>query len=102
MTYGRSVYSVILCGIATMTSDASVVTALSRERVRRAEIALELIAREMPDAVMSAAGASDSALVAPAEEMAMVPDGDYRWAGAHLEPVISGRGLIPEESPQEH
>jgi hypothetical protein len=79
-----------------------VVTALSRERVRRAEIALELIGREMPDAVMSAAGAGDSALVAPAEEMAMVPDGGSRWAGADLEPVISGRGLIPEDSPQEH
>jgi hypothetical protein len=79
-----------------------VVTALSRERVRRAEIALELIGRELPGAVMSAAGPGDSALVAPAEEMALVPDGDSRWAGAHLEPVISGRGLIPEESPQEH
>ena len=42
----------------------SVVTALSRERVRRAAIALEVIGRQMPDAVMSASGASGLALVA--------------------------------------
>jgi hypothetical protein len=77
------------------------VTALSRERVRRAEIALELIARKLPDAVTSAAGVSDSALVAPAEAGAMMPDGDARWAGADLHSVISGRGLLPDESPKE-
>jgi hypothetical protein len=42
-----------------------VVTALSRERVRRAEIAMELLAREAPELEMSAAGARGLALVAP-------------------------------------
>ena len=79
----------------------STVTALSRERVRRAEIALELIRRELPDAVMSAPGASGSALVAPAGAVDLVLDGDSHWAGAHLERLVSGRGLIPGESPEE-
>ena len=78
-----------------------VVTALSRERVRRAEIAVELIRRELPDAVMSAPGPAGSALVAPADDVDLVPDGDARWAGAHLEQVISGQGLIPGERPAE-
>jgi hypothetical protein len=47
-----------------------VVTALSRERVRRAAIALELIGRQLPDAVMSAAGATGLALVAPEPDLA--------------------------------
>jgi Peptidase family U32 len=58
----------------------STVTALSRERVRRAEIALELIRRELPDAVMSAPGASDSALVASAGDLDLALDGHSRWA----------------------
>jgi hypothetical protein len=78
-----------------------VVTALSKERVRRAEIAVELIGRELPDAVMSAAGASGPALVAQAGDVELIPDGDSRWAGADLERMISGRGLIPGESPEE-
>jgi hypothetical protein len=41
-----------------------VVTALSRERVRRATIAMELLGREAPELVMSAAGARGLALVA--------------------------------------
>jgi hypothetical protein len=63
------------------------VTALSRERVRRAEIAIELIGRTLPDAVMSAPGASGLALVAPVSDVDLVPDGESRWAGPHLEQV---------------
>jgi hypothetical protein len=77
------------------------VIALSRERVRRAEIALELIRRELPDAVMSPPGASDSALVASADDMDLALDGHARWAGPRLEQVIAGPGLIPGESPKE-
>jgi hypothetical protein len=50
-----------------------VVTALSRERVRRAEIAMELLAREAPELEMSAAGARGLALVAPQAS----PDGNH-------------------------
>jgi hypothetical protein len=57
-----------------------VVTALSRERVRRAAIALELIGRELPGAAMSRPGAEGLALVAPAGDSAFIPDGDSRWA----------------------
>jgi hypothetical protein len=78
-----------------------VVTALSRERVRRAQIAVELIGRKLPDAVMSAPGAGGHALVAPAGEADVVPDGDARWAGAHLEQLVSGQGLLGEERPEE-
>ena len=67
-----------------------VVTALSRERVRRAEIALELIQRKLPDATMSSPGAAGLALVALAGEADAVPDGDSRWAEGQLEQVISG------------
>lgn len=79
----------------------SVVTALSRERVRRAEIAIELIGRKLPDAVMSAPGAGGLALVVPVSEADLVPAGESRWAGPHLEQVISGRGPIPSEGPAE-
>ncbi len=51
----------------------AVVTALSRERVRRAAIALELIGRQAPDAVMSAAGACGLALVAPGADRTRAP-----------------------------
>jgi Peptidase family U32 len=57
-----------------------VVTALSRERVRRAAIALELIGRELPGGKMSRPGAEGLALVAPAGDFAFIPDGDSRWA----------------------
>jgi hypothetical protein len=58
----------------------TVVTALSRERVRRAEIALELIGREAPGAATSDPGAGGLALVAPVGGFGLIPDGDSRWA----------------------
>jgi Peptidase family U32 len=42
-----------------------IATAISRERVRRAQLALELIHRDMPDAVTSKPGAKGLALVDP-------------------------------------
>jgi hypothetical protein len=57
-----------------------VATALSRERVRRAQLALELIARELPDAVMSAAGAAGHALVVAPDDRTWSADGDSRLA----------------------
>jgi Peptidase family U32 len=70
----------------------AVVTALSRERVRRAEIALELIGRQMPDAVMSAAGASGLALVAAESDRAPVPGAPYDGPdSSEASGVLAGR-----------
>lgn len=56
-----------------------VVTALSRERVRRAAIAMELLGREAPELVMSAVGARGLALVAPHEHDGGRHDGQPAW-----------------------
>jgi hypothetical protein len=57
-----------------------VVTALSRERVRRAEIALELLGRTAPEFVMSEPGAPGLALVAAADQERWL-DGRSTWPG---------------------
>jgi hypothetical protein len=46
----------------------AVATAMSRERVRRAQIALEILGRDYPTATASGVGADGLALVAPADE----------------------------------
>lgn len=46
----------------------AVATAMSRERVRRAQIALEILGRDYPAAAASGVGAQGLALVAPADE----------------------------------
>jgi len=66
--------------------------ALSRERVRRAEIAMELLGREAPELRMSAAGASGLAFVAPDAGRGQPPDGGnsrlndraYRASDGHV------------------